>query len=145
MKKRKSSRNGITPGPAQPPRPCWHCGATIQFVFEGMREDGERIFAWANGDGTRHACATSHARGDGWWDRRVQKHPSRVNLDVPYCEKDEAKALGARWDAELRVWYVPPGTSPGKFARWIRDVQTGYYEQAKHDAHEHMKAICAGA
>jgi hypothetical protein len=30
----------------------------------------------------------------------------RVNLNVPYEEKDLAKAEGAKWDKEERVWYV---------------------------------------
>jgi hypothetical protein len=35
---------------------------------------------------------------------------SKVWLDVPYAEKDEAKAQGARWDAAARRWYAPrPG------------------------------------
>ncbi|WP_214108533.1 DUF5710 domain-containing protein [Acrocarpospora catenulata] len=34
----------------------------------------------------------------------------RIWLDVPYSQKDEAKALGARWDAQVRRWYAPrPG------------------------------------
>lgn len=34
----------------------------------------------------------------------------RVWLDVPYSEKDQAKALGARWDAASKRWYAPrPG------------------------------------
>lgn len=31
---------------------------------------------------------------------------SRVNLAVPYAQKDQAKAMGARWDAELRTWWA---------------------------------------
>ncbi len=34
----------------------------------------------------------------------------RIWLDVPYAEKDLAKAEGARWDARARRWYAPrPG------------------------------------
>jgi uncharacterized protein DUF5710 len=40
-------------------------------------------------------------------------------LDVPYRQKDEAKALGARWNPELRTWYVPAGVSAERFARWL--------------------------
>lgn len=29
----------------------------------------------------------------------------RVNLNVPYAEKDAAKAAGARWDAARKCWY----------------------------------------
>ena len=44
---------------------------------------------------------------------------TRVELDCPYAEKDEAKRLGAQWDAERRVWWVPPGVELAPFARWL--------------------------
>jgi hypothetical protein len=38
--------------------------------------------------------------------------PERVYLDVPFAEKDDAKAAGARWDPRARRWYDPhPPTS----------------------------------
>jgi hypothetical protein len=40
-------------------------------------------------------------------------------LHVPYAEKDQAKALGARWDAPARSWYVPAGRDLAPFARWL--------------------------
>jgi hypothetical protein len=40
-------------------------------------------------------------------------------LKVPYAEKDEAKALGARWNAERKAWYVPDGTDSAPFERWL--------------------------
>lgn len=39
-------------------------------------------------------------------------------LNVPYAEKDEAKALGARWNPTKRRWYVPDGTATAAFAKW---------------------------
>ncbi|MCA1856414.1 DUF5710 domain-containing protein [Massilia oculi] len=39
-------------------------------------------------------------------------------LTVPYAEKDEAKALGARWNPTRRRWYVPDGVATEPFARW---------------------------
>lgn len=34
----------------------------------------------------------------------------RIWLDVPYAEKDTAKAAGARWDPDAKRWYAPrPG------------------------------------
>lgn len=44
---------------------------------------------------------------------------ARVDLNVPFSEKDEAKKLGARWDASSKVWYVPEGTDPHAFERWL--------------------------
>lgn len=46
-------------------------------------------------------------------------------LDVPYEEKDEAKALGARWYKEDRTWGIPNGTDPVPLLRWRpRDPST---------------------
>jgi hypothetical protein len=30
----------------------------------------------------------------------------RFDLSVPYSEKNDAKELGARWDASLKKWYT---------------------------------------
>lgn len=39
-------------------------------------------------------------------------------LNVPFAEKDEAKQLGARWDAAKKKWYVPQGVDLEGFSRW---------------------------
>lgn len=44
---------------------------------------------------------------------------ARVDLDVPFAEKDEAKALGARWDPQAKTWYVPEGKETAPFERWL--------------------------
>ena len=41
----------------------------------------------------------------------------RVWLDVPYRDKDEAKAQGARWDPAAKRWYAPRAGVPG-LGRW---------------------------
>ena len=44
----------------------------------------------------------------------------KTNLKVPFAEKDEAKQLGARWNAVKKVWYVEDkDLTP--FARWLPD------------------------
>lgn len=43
----------------------------------------------------------------------------RINLDVPYREKDEAKKLGAKWDPKIKKWYVPSNIRIDKFKKWI--------------------------
>ena len=41
-------------------------------------------------------------------------------LNVPYAEKDEAKALGARWNPKVKKWYTDaPRKDYIKFAKWI--------------------------
>lgn len=41
------------------------------------------------------------------------ERPGRVYLDVPFAEKDQAKAAGARWDAAAKRWYDPNPVSSG--------------------------------
>lgn len=50
-------------------------------------------------------------------------------LDVPYADKDQAKANGARWDQTARRWYAPIPDMPG-LEKWaardpIPDVLPG--------------------
>jgi hypothetical protein len=42
---------------------------------------------------------------------------SRAYLDVPFSEKDAAKALGARWDPAVKRWYDPRPPTVG-LDRW---------------------------
>lgn len=44
---------------------------------------------------------------------------SRVDLWVPFSEKAQAKALGALFDPDREVWYVPPGVDLDKLSRWL--------------------------
>jgi putative DNA primase/helicase len=44
----------------------------------------------------------------------------RKYLSVPYAEREEAKALGARWDAVQKSWYVGSEADLHEFARWDR-------------------------
>ena len=37
----------------------------------------------------------------------------RTELDVPFSHKEEAKALGAKWDRTKKIWYVPSGVNLG--------------------------------
>lgn len=45
----------------------------------------------------------------------------RVNLNVPYREKDEARRRGARWDAARKVWYIENVENVRQFMRWMPD------------------------
>jgi len=42
----------------------------------------------------------------------------RLYIDVPLAEKDEAKALGARWDSFQRCWYIKTEDYQGAITRW---------------------------
>ena len=40
-------------------------------------------------------------------------------LNVAYKEKDEAKALGAKWDKQEKRWFAPEGTDLSKLQPWL--------------------------
>jgi Domain of unknown function (DUF5710) len=44
---------------------------------------------------------------------------TNINLKVPFNEKDQAKSLGARWNAEAKLWYVPQGVEAAPFEKWL--------------------------
>ena len=47
----------------------------------------------------------------------------RINLVTPFAEKDAVKALGARWDAAKKVWYITDVADLTPFLRWIPDME----------------------
>ena len=50
--------------------------------------------------------------------RKDIPYAERTYLAVPYAEREEAKALGARWDAVKKSWYVGPEADRAKIAKW---------------------------
>jgi putative DNA primase/helicase len=50
-----------------------------------------------------------------------QQISSKSLIDVPYKQKDEAKAMGAKWDRHQQSWYVPAGVDPVPFTKWAQE------------------------
>lgn len=75
--------------PPQAPSPALHLSKNSQAVLNGEKRRGER------------------------------KPESRVYINVPYSEKDEAKALGAKWDKQEKSWFLKPGTDQKPFQKWL--------------------------
>jgi len=48
----------------------------------------------------------------------------RVELSVPYAEKDVAKALGAKWDVANKLWYLPEGIASEPFRKWLSNPRS---------------------
>ena len=64
----------------------------------------------------------------------------RLYLLVPYAEKEEAKAAGARWCPVMRQWWIQQsaiGGSPELY-RWIDD---DVLAARARDAHEYLKGL----
>ena len=40
---------------------------------------------------------------------------TNISLKVAFNEKDQAKSLGARWNAESKHWFIPQGLEVAPF------------------------------
>lgn len=47
-----------------------------------------------------------------------EQAPGRIYLEVPFEEKERAKAAGAQWDGVAKGWYVAEGGHEGALLRW---------------------------
>ena len=53
-----------------------------------------------------------------------------LKINVPFKDKDEAKAKGAFWDAESKTWYVPKHKEYNDFLPWINSSNFSIIAQA---------------
>ena len=62
---------------------------------------------------------------------------TKTYLNVPYAEKDAAKALGARWDAAMKKWYAPNTADMALFTKWVGEsaIPTAIKDQTKVGKH----------
>jgi len=44
---------------------------------------------------------------------------TRLILPVPFAQKDQAKAFGARWDKEGKHWWILSTVDSVPFVRWL--------------------------
>lgn len=94
-------------------RRAWGFGATDEAAEQSAVERAQRVGLDADRAPTRTVL---HEQPE-------KPMQSRTYLAVPYAEKNEAKALGAKWDKEAKSWYAPEGvdvTASG-LARWNVD------------------------
>lgn len=49
----------------------------------------------------------------------------RTYLTSKFEERAQVKALGARWDADVRKWYVPEGVDLDPFSAWLPALRDG--------------------
>lgn len=52
-------------------------------------------------------------------DKILQEEQDRYYINCPYAEKEEAKALGARWDPRERKWYYTDKSKTEAFRKWL--------------------------
>lgn len=46
----------------------------------------------------------------------------RINLEVPFKQKDKAKSLGAKWDGVKNCWYIVDKDDLEPFMQWIPKI-----------------------
>lgn len=64
----------------------------------------------------------------------------RIYLNVPFSEKDEAKALGAKWDRRAKAWYARDDMELEPFKRW-QETKT----KAPEPKDQARRQVCPGA
>lgn len=91
-----------------------------EIVYANMSkriDDAKRFMANPQIEPLREAAKNTALSACGISDVLDTRTP--VYLNVPYHEKEQAKALGARWDPSRQKWYVPPGVDGREFERWM--------------------------
>lgn len=70
-----------------------------------------------------------------------QQEDKRTYLAVPYEEKDAAKELGAKWDAEAKSWYVGPDADMTRLQNWLPQNNTEEQAPALDPRQEFAQAL----
>ncbi|WP_142850701.1 DUF5710 domain-containing protein [Telmatospirillum sp. J64-1] len=73
----------------------------------------------------RRYCTDTLSKEVAYWSvieqaKELSHQRARIYLDVPFAQKDLAKAAGAEWDMERKAWFVPPGTDTEPFQQWMK-------------------------
>lgn len=108
-----------------------HAGQQAVYV---QLDDGRRAWGFGGTDEAAEKSAVSQAQRVGIEADRQPTRPvlheqpekpmqERIYLAVPFSEKNEAKALGAKWDKDAKSWYAPEGVdvATSGLARWSAD------------------------
>jgi len=67
----------------------------------------------------------------------------RINLVTSFAEKDAVKALGARWDASKKLWYIVDVADLTPFMRWIPNMGVVTESSVAASQQQATKPVCA--
>jgi len=95
---------------------------------EGFAFEGKRFFDWLVRPNDRtvfetpatkpSSTSTSPTPSDGN-SASPRIATTETPLNVPFADKDRAKALGAQWHADQKLWVVPAGRDLTPFSTWL--------------------------
>ena len=89
-----------------------------QWADHHLAEQAERVGPYPEELDSTLDVHTSDAEPDSDEGSAHRPPAKREYIVVPYEQKDDARRLGARWDAAARSWYIPEGVASEPFARW---------------------------
>ena len=84
---------------------------------QALTFEGKRFFDWLVRPNDRAVFDTPHAPSPKGSTPRVATTDTALN--VPFADKDQAKALGAHWHPDQKHWFVPAGRELGPFKAWL--------------------------
>jgi len=92
----------------------------IKHYVIAMEQKQEQRQELAEGREEEVAAARAPLAGQNS-DQEAVREPAdqKVFLAVPYREKERAKAAGARWNPEAKLWYAPVGADMAKLKAWL--------------------------
>lgn len=98
----------------------WDRQVKSWYVPEGM--DLEPFQKWITSAGAEEIKTMEETTSEG--DIKVTAAAEeKIYLVVPFKEKDEAKASGAKWDKQAKSWYAPAGVDLEPLNKWIHPKQ----------------------
>ena len=80
--------------------------------------DGKPVEKTKQSDEVVRTIGTTTVKNNG--EGFTESSNTNVLIKVPFSEKDEVKALGAKWDKENKSWFIPAGEDQSKFSKWIK-------------------------
>jgi len=79
--------------------------------------EGKRFFDWLVRPNDRAVFEATAAEGTAPSTPRIAT--TETPLNVPFSDKDRAKALGAHWHPDEKHWVVPAGRDLAPFSEWL--------------------------
>lgn len=84
------------------------------------RQDAEMVAMTSDDDLQRRMAEFDRQQQQATPVAAQEQRPEKTYIDVPFKQKDEAKAIGAKWDRQEQSWYVPAGVDAAPFAKWAK-------------------------
>jgi len=81
---------------------------------KSLEQEAQKAFINSKADLQAHLSAGYHQEA-----KSMEDLSKRTYLAVPFNEKEDVKALGAKWDRKAKAWYVKEGTDLKEFESWI--------------------------